>query len=195
MQYWFLTMVVENSWASKCLEAELKYKRLHGCILSTGAHPGNILACRHIAYCCKELSTHWVPWSSFGHKAPQKADCTAGRSSSFPLHMSKVFRYSATACQAPCAQWRQGENSTASAGRKSNPLSTIFSTNTCQCLQAEAYLGTLWTFLRVLLIYAHSAVSPILLLTKELMKSIWRPWASCKTQGGEGLVFSDSRGS
>lgn len=41
--------------------------------------------------------------------------------------------------------------------------------------KAVAYLGTLWTFLRVLLIYAHSAVSPMLLLTKELMKSIWRP--------------------
>lgn len=28
MQYWFLMMVVENSWASKCLEAELKNKRV-----------------------------------------------------------------------------------------------------------------------------------------------------------------------
>lgn len=84
-------------------------------------------------------------------------------------------------CQAPCAQWRQRQNLSASAGRKSNSLPTIFSTNICHCLQAEAYLGILWSFLRVLLICAHSAVSPMLLLTKELMKSTWRPRASCKT--------------
>lgn len=114
---------------------------------------------------------------------------------SWPVCMSKGFWYSTTACQAPWAQWGQGQNSSASAGRKSNSLPTIFSTNICHCLQAEAYLGLLWSFLRVLLICAHSAVSPTLLLTKELMKSTWRPKASCKTQGGEQLVFSDSSGS
>lgn len=43
---------------------------------------------------------------------------------------------------------------------KSNPLSTIFSTNTSH-LQAAGFLGTLWTSLGALLIYALSAVSPM----------------------------------
>lgn len=45
---------------------------------------------------------------------------------------------------------------------KSYPLSTIFSTNPSH-LQAAAFPGALWTLLRVLLIYALSAVSPMLL--------------------------------
>lgn len=180
MQYWFLMMVIENSWAFKCLEAELKYKRLQGCVLSTCAHPGNILVCRHKAYYCRELSTHRVPWSTSGNKAPQKGDCAAGRSLCGLSLWAKAFGIQQLPARHP-APSEDGGNSPASAGRKWNPLSTIFSTNTRHRLQAAAFLGTLWTFLRVLLIDACSAVSPMLLLTKELMKTMWRPQASCKT--------------
>lgn len=67
-----------NAWASKGLEAELNYKRLLGCFLNICAHPGNILPAD--IYYCKDLSTHWVPQSSFGNRAPQKGNCAAGRS-------------------------------------------------------------------------------------------------------------------
>lgn len=86
MQYWFLMMVIENSWASKCLELN---KRLQGSLLNTCARPGNTLS--STAHSCEELSTHQVPWPPSGNKAPQKGDCAAGRSSHGLSIWAKAF--------------------------------------------------------------------------------------------------------
>lgn len=188
MQYWFLIMGTENSWASKCLEAELRHERLQECVLSTCSHPGNILACRHTAYYCKLLSTHRVPWSSFGNKAPQKGDCAAC------LHEQRLLVFG-NCLPGTLRPVETGGEFISFSRKKIKPIVTHFQHRYMSMPSGKACLGTLWTFLSAALICARSAVGPSLLLTKELRESTWRPWASCKTQGGEGLLFSDSSSS
>lgn len=89
-------------------------------------------------------------------------------------------------------QWGQGQNSSASAGRKSNSLPTIFSTNVCYCLQVRSISGLSLVLPQST---AYLCTFSMLRLTKELMKSTRRPRASCKTSGGEKLVLSDWSGS
>lgn len=192
MQYWFLMRVTEIHELQMVLRQNSTVK---GCKVSKYmCIPWKHSACRY----CLLLQRSEHPSSPTVFLWEQRTSerwLGSWQKPSWPVHVNKGFWYSATACQAPCAQRGQQQNSSASAGRKSDSLPTIFSTNICHCLQVEAYLDLLWSVLRVLLICAHSAVSPMLLFTKELMKSTWRPRASCKTQGSKQLMFSDSSGS